>query len=174
MQVMAVWLEMNGWHWSNALPGPFVCGRLRVVQQKTVAIKQAHEPTHLGLLASDLKAEQLTLGHAAFPCRILWNWNRIKNFCSVYGHLSMWSTFFGFLFHSYPHIQYSICLLLKSKWFSGLGVHFSLSELPLCDILACHHQHLLFIWRSILARICPSFWAYCREQQRHRLVVTLH
>lgn len=114
----------------------------------------------------DLKAEQLTLGHPAFPCRILWNWNQIKNFCSLYGHLSMWITFGGFCFHSYPHIQYSICLVLKSKWFSALGVHFSLSELLLCDILACHHQHLLFSQRSIFVRICPSFWAYCREQQQ--------
>lgn len=148
--------------------------RLRLVRQNTVAIKQAHEPTHLGLWASDPKAKQLTLGNAAFPRSVLWNWNQIKKFCSVYGHLSMWSTFFGFLFHSCPHIQYSICLLLKSKWFSGLGVHSSLSELPLCDILACHHQRLLFSRGSIWARVCPSFGAYCGEWQQHRLVVTLH
>ena len=45
------------------------------------------------------------------------------------------------------------------------------SELPLCDILACHdHHHLLLSQLSILDRVCPSFWADCREQ-RQELVV---
>ena len=38
----------------------------------------------------------------------------------------MWITISGFLSHSYPHIQYSICLLLKTKRLSGPGGHFSL------------------------------------------------
>lgn len=168
---MAVWLEMNRWHWSSVPPGPCDgdwgwCDRTQLPSNK---------PTSLPILASEhLTRRQSNWLLGMLPFLVVCFETGIKKFCSVYGHLSMWSTFLGFLFHSCPHIQYSICLLLKSKWFSGLGVHSSLSELPLCDILACHHQRLLFSRGSIWARVCPSFGAYCGEWQQHRLVVTLH
>lgn len=67
-------------------------------------------------------------------------------------HFSARIPFFGFLCHSCPHIQYSICLLLRNKWFSGPGVHFSLPSLPSGDILA-RRCHLLLGQGAILDRL---------------------
>lgn len=95
---------------------------------------------------------------------------RPRSFSSVYGHLSMWITILAFLFHSYTYIQYSICLLWKNNWLSGLGVHSSLPSRLSVTFLPAPPHDLLRSQRSILDGICPSFWAYRTQQHRKSVV----
>ena len=123
------------WDWSNSRQG-----------LRTPA------PTHqMGHWSLKGNAEGLSLKHATIlPRNTTQTGIRPRSFSSVFGHLSMWITILGFLFHSYPHIQYSICLLLKNKWLSGPGVHFSLPSclcvtfLPAVTTTTCSSANYLF------------------------------
>ena len=136
--------------WSNISWAALVCWGLWLKQKQTRVFKHLHQPTrwHWSLKEN---AEGLSLKHATvLPRNTTQTGIRPRSFSSVFGHLSMWITILGFLFHSYPHIQYSICLLLKNKWLSGPGVHFSLPSclcvtfLPATTTTTCSSANYLF------------------------------
>lgn len=110
-------LTLNGWVTLGATcPEDLVCAK------DWLKPARAHPPWHLKFQQDCLGLTQVCTALPRTPFKL----ESDQNFFFYLWAFIHVNYFFWALFHSYPHIQYSICLLLKNKWFSGPGVHFSL------------------------------------------------